>query len=97
MTCLITIKKIGMIYFTNFPYVYHNRLNQESNFGLIGVSHECIYAQQTFWFANIGSLVFMYNIKNTDFYYYHQYLLIWSIILYLISFKKVANIIKYIR
>jgi hypothetical protein len=96
MIYLQTIKKFFNVYFTNFPYNHYNFSNKYSNFGLIGVSYELIYAQQTFWLANIGSFVFIVNKNNTDFFYYNMLMLGCSISLYLISFKKVINIIKYI-
>jgi hypothetical protein len=96
MIYLQTIKKFFNVYFTNFPYNHYNLSTKYSNFGLIGISYELIYAQQTFWLANICSFVFIYNIKNKDFFYYNIFMLGWSISLYLISFKKVINIIKYI-
>jgi hypothetical protein len=94
MKYLQTIKKLFMIYYTNFPYNHYNYSNQHSNFGLIGISCELIYAQQTFWLANIGSFIFILNINSKDFFYYNMYMLIWSISLYLISFRKVTNIIN---
>lgn len=96
MTYLQTIKKLYNIYFTNFPYTYFYYQNRVSNFGLIGVGYDLIYAQQTFWFGNIGSLVFIYNINNTDMFYYNGYILVWSLCLYIISANKVINSIKYI-
>jgi len=91
-----TIKKFCNIYFTNFPLNHYNRSIKYSNIGLIGLSYDLIHAQQIFWLANISSFAFIYNIKNIDFFYYNMFMLGWSISLYLISFKKVINIIKYI-
>ena len=96
MIYLETIKKLLNIYFTNYPYIHYNCSNKNSNFGTIGISYELIYAQQTFWLANISLFIFIYNIKNTFYFYYYMYLFIWCIILYGISFKKVTNVIKYI-
>jgi hypothetical protein len=78
-----------MIYFTNFPYNYYN------NYGVIG--YEFIYAQQSFWLANLGSFVTICNIKNTDYFYYNIYLSAWSLCLYIISFIKIRKFIKYIK
>jgi hypothetical protein len=67
MIYLQTIKKFFIVYFTNFPLNHYNRSIKYSNIGLIGLSYDLIHAQQTFWLANFGSFVFIYNIKNTDF------------------------------
>jgi hypothetical protein len=96
MIYLQTIKKLYNIYFTNYPYNLYNYSNRVSNFALTGISYELIYARHTFWLANIGSIIFIYNIKETDFFYYHMFMLCWSLSLYGISFYKVIKVIKFI-
>jgi hypothetical protein len=64
MIYLKTIKKLYYIYFTSFPYNLYNYSNRISNFELVGVSNKLIDAQNTFWLANISSMIFIYNIKN---------------------------------
>lgn len=96
MIYLQTIKKFYYIYFTSFPYNFYNYSNRISNFGLIGISNELIYAQQSFWLANGCSIIFIYNIKDTEFFYYHMFMLCWSLSLYGISFYKAIKLIKFI-
>jgi hypothetical protein len=95
MTDLLTIKKLFMIYFTTFPYNLYNSANSVSNFGLVGVSYSLIHAQQNFWIANIGSIIFIYNIKNTEYFYCNMVILIWCLSLYVDSFNKALYGIKY--
>lgn len=64
MTYLQNIKKIFIIYFTNFPYNHYNCSKQYTNLDLILLSYELIYIQQTFWLANFGFLVFIYNLNT---------------------------------
>jgi hypothetical protein len=97
MIYFTTIKKLFNIYFTTFPFKLYNYSNRESNFGLLGVSNELINAQQSFWLANIGTTIIIYNINNTDFFYYNLCLLTWNIFLYINSFNKALNLIKYIK
>jgi hypothetical protein len=93
---LQTLKKLFVIYFTAFPYHLYNISNQASNFGLVGVSYTLIYAQQKFWFANIGSIIFIYNIKNIDYFYLNMAILGFTIYLYTVSFAKTICVLKYL-
>ena len=93
---LQTLKKLFVIYFTAFPYHLYNISNQASNFALVGVSYTLIYAQQNFWFANIGSIIFIYNIKNIDYFYFNIAILVLSLYLYINSFSKAIYAIKYV-
>jgi hypothetical protein len=93
MTYLQNIKKIFIIYFTSFPYNHYNCSKQYGNLELILLSCELIYVQQTFWLANFGFLIFIYNMENRIYIYYNLYLFVWSIFLYLISFIKLYNIL----
>jgi hypothetical protein len=100
MIYFTTIKKLFNIYFTTFPFKLYNYSNRESNFGLLGVSNGLINAQQSFWLANIGTTIIIYNINNTNntiFFYYNMTMLVWNIFLYINSFNKALNLIKYIK
>jgi hypothetical protein len=90
------IKKLYNVYFTTYPFQLYNYSTRESNFGLIGVSKGLINAQQSFWLANIGTTIFIYNINNTDFFYYNLGLLMWNLFLYTKSINKVLYLIKYV-
>jgi len=90
------IKKLLVIFFTAFPYHLYNISNKVSNFGLVGVSYTLIYAQQQFWLANIGSIIFIYNIKNIDYFYFNMTILLLTLYLYINSFAKAIYLIKYV-
>jgi hypothetical protein len=91
------IKKLFIIYFTNYPYQLYYCANRHSNFGLVGVSYSLIYTQQIFWLGNISSIIFIYNLKNIELFYYNMAILIWSLSLYTICLSKSINLIKYIN
>lgn len=95
MIDLLTIQKLFMIYFTSYPYNLYNSADSVSNFALVGVSKSLIITQQKFWIANIGSIIFIYNIKNTEYFYCNMVILIWCLILYIVSFNKALYGIKY--
>jgi hypothetical protein len=99
MIYFTTIKKFYKVYFTAFPFKLYTHSSNESNFGLIGVSEGLMNAQQSFWLANIGTTIFIYNINNTnnrDNFNYNLCLLMWNLFLYTNSIKKVLYLIKYI-
>lgn len=89
-----TIKKLYYIYFTTFPYDLYNYSSGVGNLGMNGVSLSFIKAQQFFWFGNIGSIIFIYNIRNID--YWNIFILFASIFLYTNSINKVKHYIKFI-
>ena len=96
MTYLQTIIKILTIYFTSFPYDHYNRTNQESNFGLNGISCALIYAQQQFWLAIIGSIIFIYNKKNIEYFYFNMAILLLSLFLFIDSLYKAIKFVKFV-
>jgi hypothetical protein len=94
---LQTIKKLFIIYFTNYPYQLYYYANGCSNFGLVGVSNLFIHAQLSFWLANIGSIFFIYNLKNKELFCYNMGILGLAIGLYTICLSKSIKIIKYMK
>jgi len=96
MSQITAINKIYKIYFTSFPYYNYIETNRVSNFALNGISCALIRSQQIFWISNIGSIYFVYNIRNTEFFYYNITIFFCCSMLYIISFTKVLYLIKYI-
>jgi hypothetical protein len=96
MIYFTTIKKLYNVYFTTFPFQLYINSTRESNFGLLGVSKGLMNAQQSFWLANIGTTIFIYNINNTDLFNYNLGLLILNCFLYTNSINEVLYLIKYI-
>jgi len=91
-----TMQKLYFIFFTSYPYDLFNSSNRYGNMGLAGVGLGLIHAQKCFWIANIGTGIFIYNIKNEDFIYYNVFILFSSIFLYKITVDKIVNLVTYI-
>ena len=94
MINLETLKKLYYIYFTTFPYDLYNYSSSAGNLGMNGVSLSFIKAQQFFWFGNIGLIIFIYNIRNID--YWNMLVLLFSLFLYINSVNKVKHYINFI-
>ena len=88
------IKKLFIIYFTAFPYNYYNYANSKGNFGLAGIGYGLINVQKWFWLLNIGFIIYIYNLRNINFYYNMIILLCW-IYIYIKTINKTLYLIKF--
>ena len=87
-----TLSKIYYIYFTSFPYSIYYNANHVSNMAWAGIGLGLIQSQQLFWISNMGMLFVFYN----DNIYLDFILLSICGFLYISSFIKVMNFLKYL-
>jgi hypothetical protein len=86
------IQKIYIIYFTPLPYsIYYNALkNSNLSWSTIGLG--LINSQRLFWLSNTCMIIIFYN-KNI---FLNIFLFALSSVLYITSFIKVMNFLKYL-
>lgn len=89
------ISIIYSVYFTNFPYVLYNSANNIGNMAYCGVASGFIHSQKIFWSSNMLIIIILCNdILNI---YFKYILFLFSIYLYIISFLKILENMKYLQ
>jgi len=87
------ISKIYNIYFTPYPYIIYNTSTRQGNMAFAGIGLGLINSQRLFWGANAAIMLVIYN-QNI---YFDIILLCTCGFLYISSFIKVMNLIKYLE
>jgi len=90
------ISIIYSVYFTNFPYVLYNSANNIGNMAYCGIALGFIHSQKIFWSSNI--LIIVIILFNDILNIYFRYILfLFCIYLYIISFLKISENMKFLK
>jgi len=90
-----TIKKLFIIYFTSFPYIYYNYTTNIGNLALTGISLGLIKYQKYFLIGNTSTIILIINRQYINFYYYYIGIL-FLCFLNFYNIHKTLRLIKYI-
>lgn len=88
-------KDLACVYFTPLPYILHEQIIRCENVAYAGVGIGLIQSQQMFWVSNAIMTAVIYNRNNLDFLFLNIFLFHFSIGLYILSFVKSTNLIRY--
>lgn len=89
-------KNIVCVYFTPLPYMLYEHSNGCGNMAYAGVGLGLIQSQQIFWVSNSIMTVVIYNRNNIDFIFLNIFLFHFCLGLYIMSFVKTTNLLRYL-
>jgi hypothetical protein len=89
-------KNMACVYFTPLPYMIYDQSNKCGNMAYAGVGLGLIQSQQIFWVSNSIMAVVIYNFNDTNFIFLNLILFYFSLGLYIMTFVKTTNLLRYL-